>query len=118
MPIQHFTQAGEWTLDDALRLIRDLQPSIRKFQYHVVLGGGVLNNGYSVKDLDLYFLPFGDAGIPVDLPHLKAYLSIRLGTPAPLGYSAVDHEYPPDATYGEDRYTYILANRRIDVFIA
>lgn len=110
--------AGAWTLDGALALVRDIQPSIKPFQYHVLLGGGVLNKGYSEKDLDLYFLPFGDTGTPVDLPRLKDYLSIRLGTPAPLGYTAdVDHAYPPDPTYGENRFTYIVANKRIDVFI-
>ena len=119
MPIEYVSYGVPgWILEDALVLIRDIQPSIRGFQYHVVLGGGVLNKGWSGKDLDLYFLPFGDTGVPVDLPGLKDYLSLRLGTPAPLGYSAVDHAYPPDPTYGGDRYTYIQANKRIDVFIA
>lgn len=116
MPIVSY-EVPDWTIEDALLLIRDIQPKIRPLQYHVVLGGGVLNKGWSGKDLDLYFLPFGDTGIPADLPQLKAYLSTRLGTPAPLGYSAVGHAYPPDATYGENRYTYIVSNRRIDVFI-
>lgn len=45
-----------WTLDEALQLIRALQPLTRKYGYHLCLGGGVLNKGESKKDLDLYFL--------------------------------------------------------------
>lgn len=48
-----------WTLEDGLAVVRSLQPLTRQFNYHVALGGGVLNQGYSDKDLDLYFLPLG-----------------------------------------------------------
>lgn len=48
-----------WTLDEAISLIRGLQPECRKFSYHLCLGGGVLNKGQSKHDLDLYFLPMG-----------------------------------------------------------
>lgn len=47
-----------WTLDEALALIRPIQEDTRKFGFHLSLGGGVLNKGYSKKDLDLYFLPY------------------------------------------------------------
>lgn len=52
-----FIAEDKWILEDALRLVRDIQPGTRKYQYHLCLGGGVLNNGQSKKDLDLYFLP-------------------------------------------------------------
>lgn len=52
-----FIAEDRWTLEDALRLIRDVQPGTRKYEYHLCLGGGVLNKGHSKKDLDLYFLP-------------------------------------------------------------
>ena len=47
-----------WTLQEALQLIRDLQPQLKPLHYHVALGGGVLNKGTSQKDLDLYLLRF------------------------------------------------------------
>ena len=50
---------NQWTLDDALELIRALQPDSKRYNYHICLGGGVLNRGRAEKDLDLYFLPFG-----------------------------------------------------------
>lgn len=52
-----FIAPDKWFLEDALVLVRELQPQTRKFDYHLALGGGVLNKGQSDKDLDLYFLP-------------------------------------------------------------
>jgi hypothetical protein len=48
-----------WTLEKALIVVRAIQPHTRKYNYHLCLGGGVLNKGESNKDLDLYFLPMG-----------------------------------------------------------
>ena len=42
-----------WYLDEALGLIRELQPNVFKFGYHLALGGSVLNVGLSVNDLDI-----------------------------------------------------------------
>jgi hypothetical protein len=42
-----------WTLDEALDFVRAHQPTFWALNYHVALGGGVLNNGRSYKDLDL-----------------------------------------------------------------
>lgn len=47
-----------WDLEDGLKLVRAIQPEAKKFGYHVALGGSVLNDGLSEKDIDLYFLPF------------------------------------------------------------
>lgn len=54
------TQQHPWTLEEALRLVRGLQPEAKKFGFHVCLGGGVLNTGLSHKDVDLYFLPLSE----------------------------------------------------------
>lgn len=48
-----------WTLEQGLKVVRALQPHTRQFGYHLTIGGGVVNNGESEKDLDLYFLPMG-----------------------------------------------------------
>lgn len=56
-------QNVKWTLTEALALVRDLQPISREYGYHLTLGGGVLNKGYSVKDLDLWWLPLNDASM-------------------------------------------------------
>ncbi len=52
-----------WTIENGLKLVRALQPLTREFNYHLALGGGVLNKGESEKDLDLYFLPMGGFNI-------------------------------------------------------
>lgn len=46
-----------WNLEQALYLIRALQPKARLCGYHLLLGGGVLNNGSSNHDLDLVAMP-------------------------------------------------------------
>lgn len=50
-----------WTLEEAVKLVRALQAKTREFGYHLTLGGGVLNNGFSKKDVDLYFLPLNNS---------------------------------------------------------
>jgi hypothetical protein len=45
----------QWTLDDALPLIRKIMPIAHQNGLDVALRGGVLRNGYSEKDLDLFF---------------------------------------------------------------
>jgi len=50
-----------WTLKEALELIRCIQVTCHSmYNYHICLGGGVLNKGESEKDLDLYFLPMNN----------------------------------------------------------
>lgn len=44
-------------LPDALLLVRKLQAVAWPLNFHVALGGGVLNHGYSDKDVDIYVLP-------------------------------------------------------------
>lgn len=75
----------DWTLNDALALVRALQPKTRDFSYHLALGGGVLNTGKSKKDVDLYFLPLDNNGKPSDAKGLVAWLTKEWGQPETLG---------------------------------
>lgn len=52
-----------WYLADAQLLIRELQDAMWPLFHHVALGGGVLNHGYSDKDLDIYVLPNYKPGV-------------------------------------------------------
>lgn len=71
MPVYY----NEWTLEDGLKLVRAIQNTTRKYGYHLTLGGGVLNNGKSKKDLDLYFLPLNNERMPPqDIPGLVGWL--------------------------------------------
>jgi len=75
----------DWTLNDALALVRALQPKTRDFSYHLALGGGVLNTGRSKKDVDLYFLPLDNNKKPSDAKGLVAWLTKEWGQPEVLG---------------------------------
>ena len=78
-----------WKIEEGLKLIRALQGRVREFGYHIALGGGVLNNGTSDKDLDLYFLPFNNPNIAKEDTHgLLEWLSKLWGEPRTIG------EYP------------------------
>jgi hypothetical protein len=74
-----------WKLDDGLNLIRAIQEKTKKYGYHVALGGGVLNNGESKKDLDLYFIPFNNPKFPQSTEGLIDWLESLWGTPRELG---------------------------------
>ena len=101
----------KWTLESALALVRHLQTRVAKpCGYHACLGGSVLNNGESDKDVDLYFLPL--VGQPADSAKLIRYLETRLGPSEPIGDA-----YPGELFY-EHRLKFEQApTGRVDVFI-
>lgn len=101
-----------WTLLEALDLVRRIQTHLKPMQYHVLLGGGVLNNGKSEKDLDLYVVPFGgQKSTPMAI--LSALYEI-LGPGVPL--SGDDYPHGGLAPWRE-AFKYTLNGKRIDVFI-
>lgn len=46
-----------WTLADALTVVRNTEIALAPFNAHVALAGGVLQHGYSYKDLDIIIYP-------------------------------------------------------------
>lgn len=50
-------RAYYWSLDEAIALIRTVQPFARHAGYHIGLAGGVLNKGVSKNDLDIIVMP-------------------------------------------------------------
>lgn len=101
-----------WTLKDGLETIRAIQPLLREFQYHVALGGGVLNNGESNKDLDLYFLPLdSDTLKPEQTEKLIQFLNILWTFNMKLGYGS-------DLVFGYKAQYRTGAGKRVDVFVA
>lgn len=47
----------EWTIEDALVLIREIAPKLKKVGWYPSLAGSVLMKGYSDKDLDIVMIP-------------------------------------------------------------
>ena len=87
----------KWTLEEGLKIVRALQKGTRKFNYHLCIGGGVVNKGESYKDLDLFFLPL-DNGTKPKAEELKSWLEDMWGKPSDLtdGYSRVVY-FSPEA---------------------
>lgn len=46
-----------WSLDDALRYIRERQTAAFQHHYNLSLGGGILDRGFSDHDLDIVATP-------------------------------------------------------------
>lgn len=110
-----------WTLNDALVIIRQIQPLIRKFNYHVAIGGSLINNGLSGKDADLYFLPLNN-GEENKIDELKQFLDLIWGKSEPMrptlminGEPVVTDYLDSDTFQMQEKYT--VEGRRIDVFI-
>ena len=102
-----------WHLQDALLLVWDIQETTRLFGYHVALGGGVLNRGYSTKDLDLYFLPLCNEN-DHDPAALKAELVRQFGPCEPIGkYNGYDTQ----DDHKRLKFKFANAGKRIDAFI-
>ena len=101
-----------WTLEDALPLIRAIQPITRTYHFHLCLGGGVLNKGRSNKDRDLYFLPLNHDDI-ADVKGMEAWLTSVWGPPEPIG----DDDYLDIEPIYKRKLKYTYSGLRIDVFI-
>lgn len=104
----------KWVLADALVLIRELQPIIFKWHYHVTLGGGVLNRGQSEKDLDLFFYPLN--GYDSQPYHIVKTLDEALGCHGVAMRDGPDYHVGAMWHYPEMR-VYMYQGKRIDVFI-
>lgn len=76
--------ANMWTLSEARVLINALQPHARTFGYHVCLGGGVLNQGSSKKDVDLYFLPLDNQKTETSSNKMLSFLEETWGKSASM----------------------------------
>ena len=95
-----------WTLDEGLKLVRLLQPEAKGFGYHLTLGGGVLNNGQSDKDLDLYFHPMANSLYPKKEEGLLEWLRGMWGSGDQIG------NYSHDIEAGAPVYN-VVSGRRV-----
>lgn len=105
--------SATWTLEQALPLVRALQPQTRQFGFHLCLGGGVLNAGASDKDLDLYFLTLDNQQQPADVDKLVAWLEGVFGKSDNL---FGDYKGDPTSPYTR-KLKFQQAGQRIDAFI-
>lgn len=101
-----------WTLASGLKLIRAIQPEVRKVGYHIALGGGVLNKGLSYKDLDIYCLPMMSGGRQPKSDVLVKLLESLWGPGRGIG----EGNYPEEAPYVA-KLGFSYADTRVEVFI-
>ena len=119
-----------WELGDALGVIRELQREARLLDFHVTLGGGVLNTGQSYKDLDLFVLPLNDTNPGLD--EITALLTRWFGPLEPLRTLSLRGGFEQDPVApGDDPGDYPLSDcvhyrsclwgawhgKRVDLFV-
>lgn len=101
-----------WTLDEAVTLVREIEPWFKQQGFHVGLTGGVLYNGLSFKDVDLIVYPHKSTSTSyVEIVDKIAAIYNSAGLTL---VSSMDHK-----TYGDEKIVHLCAynNHRVDVFI-
>jgi hypothetical protein len=102
------TDKTRWTLENSVELIRILQPLAHQHGYHLALAGGILNKGYSEKDLDVVALPRSE--MEQDWPDFQEAVEDVLDTPL-VQLRAPQSAYPLEFKVYVGKHT----NGRIDV---
>ncbi len=107
----------KWYLADALILVRELQALAWPNGWHIALGGGVLNHGYSDKDLDLYVLPIYNQPVCLDELSILSKLAEVLDATHPDGEPVCSFQGNPHECYTYSvRYPY-KKNQSVEVFV-
>lgn len=94
-----------WKLEDAVTIIREMQPFAMEASYALSLGGGVLNMGWSWKDLDITAVPASH-----EEPNLSKLL--RLFVSRGYKHVATNRNHP-----GLEVYKFADDDRRIDLIV-
>lgn len=94
-----------WTLEEAVALVRSLEPTAIKHGYHLALGGSVLMAGQSDKDLDLFLYPHKTT--ECDYPEKVITL---------MGIYVVEEKH--HSIYGDDKLVFEcrIRDKRVDIF--
>ncbi len=103
-----------WTLNEGLAVVRLLQPLTRRVDYHLAIVAGVVNKGYSDKDLDLYFLPLDNSEHQPEPDRMKSILDALYGEGEPIADPAYDEV--PGSVY-RHKLIYRVDGKRVDAFI-
>lgn len=93
-------------------LIRDLQGDAWSLGYHICLGGGVLNHGYSDKDIDLYLLPRYEAKNITPLKRKSQLTALLRLLKARFGEPTVDYVRGINDKFNEQAEHYVGLNNQ------
>jgi hypothetical protein len=99
-----------WTIEEAVELVRSIQPHLHAVRWHATLGGGTLNRGSSEKDCDVYVLPF--SGEESSTSALGA-VAAHWGAYEPMSETG---EYADDPRF-DYMVKFIVGGKRVDCFV-
>lgn len=110
-----------WELEQALTLIRKLDMYVRNYGYHLALGGGVLREGYSYNDLDIYALPLHVKDCLPDAQEVLRCMEYHLKTahrlPEDIANDAEAYFAESQRIRCHDLYIFEKDGKKIDFFI-
>lgn len=95
-----------WLLDEAMRVVRELQFKALQNGFHLALCGGVLNKGYSAHDLDI-------AVFPLDSRGMEGWTKFLAACPAILGPRVEIENAPTSAPDAENLLRFITAEGKV-----
>lgn len=119
------TVVKEWVFKDAQELVAAMRSKTHQYGYEIAMGGSVLTNGKSSKDLDLFFVPKGGDTQPLPID-LLMWVASKLGPGKTIVPAFTSHpngliEGTPMKPAVKDvflhKMRFDLAGRKIDVFV-
>lgn len=96
-------------LEDALVLIRELEPKFDSAGYHLGLTGSVLYKGESIKDLDLICYPHDERVKRMNRDEMQAFIK-------DLRFQVLDQEQTSAYDWNKEVHVCYLGNQRVDFF--
>jgi hypothetical protein len=104
-----------WTLSEGVTTVRAIQPLMHAKGYHATLGGGVLNHGASIKDLDIFILRKNNVERVSAFDIIATLQACGWGSARALCDSP---DYGPDQDFHfSEAQKFIVNGKRIDVFV-
>jgi len=103
-----------WSLEEALALIRMLEPKLTQVGFHVALMGSVLIEGHSTNDLDLILFPHSSNRVDVESARLELTIAgLRPVISRARVAAAWEREGSSDAKHVE---VWAYNDKRVDLF--
>lgn len=103
-----------YTLDDAVKIARIAQATLKDHNFHVTLGGSCLTKGVSSKDIDLFIYPHNDNTTFMDENNINKLVDIL----SEIGFdkTTYDRTYHTEPQDGRIVHVTTFMGSRVDIF--
>lgn len=104
-----------YTLEEAVKIARIAQSTLKDHNFHVTLGGSCLTKGISSKDIDLFIYPHNDETTFMNENNINNLIKILedIGFEPSKDYDETSHTEPKD---GSIVHVTTFMGNRVDIF--